>query len=160
MNTTKRMISVFAVLFVVGLAAGLPVTGAQAADGPAIHQTVVNGSVDDALKKIKKMVADSGMMVMGELHQGKVLEMTGLKVKSESIFVGSPTMGKKLFSVEPGAGQVVPVRINIFENAKGQTVVSYIAPSRLLAGFDNHELDMMAGMLDEKLAGMVGMIGK
>ena len=50
--------------------------------------------------------------------------------------------------------------INIFENAKGQTVVSYIKPSILLAGFNNPELDKMAGMLDEKLGGMEGMIGK
>ena len=159
MNSTKRMISVLPVLLVVGLVAGPLAVNVQAADGPTINQTVVKGSVDDVLKMITKMVADNGMMVMGELHQGKVLEMTGLKVKSESIFVGNPTLGKKLFSAEPGVGQIVPLRINIFENAEGQTVVSYITPSSLLAGFDNPELDKMAAMLDKKLGGMVGMIG-
>ena len=160
MKSIKRMTSVLSVLLIVGLVAGPLALNAQAADGLTINQTVVKGSVDDVLKMITKMVADNGMMVMGELHQGKVLEMTGLKVKSESIFVGNPTMGKKIFSVEPGAGQIIPVRINIFENAEGQTVVSYITPSSLLAGFNNPELDKMTGMLDEKLGGMVGMIGK
>lgn len=159
MNSTKRMIPVFSVLLVVGLLAGPLALDVQAAEGPAINQTVVKGSVDDVLKMITKMVADNGMMVMGEIHQGKILEMTGLKVKSESIFVGNPSLGKKLFSAEPGVGQVVPIRINIFENAEGQTVVSYITPSSLLAGFDNPELDKMAAMLDQKLDGMVGMIG-
>ncbi len=160
MKSTKRMTTVLTVLFVLGLLAVLPAVDARAADGPAINQTVVKGSVDDVLKMITKMVADNGMMVMGELHQGKILEMTGLKVKSESIFVGNPTMGKKIFTAEPGAGQIIPVRINIYENAKGQTVVSYITPSTLLAGFNNPELDKIAGMLDEKLSGMVSMIGK
>ena len=158
MKSTKRMTTVLTVLFVLGLLAVLPAVDARAADGPAINQTVVKGSVDDVLKMITKMVADNGMMVMGELHQGKVLAMTGLKVKSESIFVGSPSLGKKLFTAEPGVGQIVPIRINIFENAEGQTVVSYITPSSLLAGFDNPELDKMAALLDQKLGGMVGMI--
>ena len=159
MKSIKRMTSVLTVLFVVGLLAGPLALNSQAADGITINQTVVKGSVDDVLKMITKMVADNGMMVMGELHQGKVLAMTGLKVKSESIFVGSPSLGKKLFTAEPGVGQIVPIRINIFENAEGQTVVSYITPSSLLAGFDNPELDKMAAMLDQKLGGMVGMIG-
>jgi len=160
MKSIKRTTSVLSVLFVVALLAGPLALNAQTAEGLKINQTVVKGSVDDGLKMITKMVADAGMMVMGELHQGKILEMTGLKVKSESIFVGNPTMGKKLFSVEPGAGQIIPVRINIYENAEGQTVVSHITPSTLLAGFNNPELDKMAGILDEKLGGMVGMIGK
>jgi len=158
MNSTKRMIPVLAVLLTVGLMAGPLAVNAQAA-GPTINQTVAKGSVDDVLKMITKMVADNGMMVMGEIHQGKILEMTCIKVKSESIFVGSPTLGKKLFTIEPGVGQIVPMRINIFENAEGQTVVSYITPSSLLVGFDNPELNKMAAMLDEKLGGMVGMLG-
>jgi uncharacterized protein (DUF302 family) len=131
---------------------------AAAADG--MVRTVAKGSVEQVLDGLKKMVADNGMMVMGELHQGKVLEMTGLKVKSESIFVGNPSVGKKLFEIEPGAGVVLPVRVNIYENAEGKTVVAYIPPSRQLAGFNNPMLDKAAAMLDEKLAGMIGMIGK
>ncbi len=133
---------------------------ARATGADDLSQTVVAGSVEQVLSGLKKMVADHGMMVMGELHQGKVLEMTGLKVTSESIFVGNPNVGKKLFAIEPGAGVALPVRVNIFENAAGQTVVAYIPPSRQLAGYHNPMLDKAAAMLDEKLAGMVGMIGK
>ncbi len=125
-----------------------------------VSQTEVPGSVSETLDGIKKMVAHNGMMVMGELHQGKVLAMTGLKTESESIFVGNPTMGKKLFSAEPGAGIVVPVRINVYRNADGKTVVSYIPPSRLLGDFNNPKLVKLAGMLDKKLAGMTSMLGK
>ena len=115
---------------------------------------------ENVLASLKKMVADNGMMVMGELHQGKVLEMTGLKVQSETIFVGNPTMGKQIFEAERGAGVVVPVRINVFENAKGQTVVAYIPPTQQLDGFDNPMLNRMAVMLDETLAQMVGMLNQ
>jgi len=146
-----------ALLFVLpSLAAGV----SQAAAADAVVRAEAQGSVDQVLGGLKKMVAGHGMMVMGELHQGKVLAMTGLKVESESIFVGNPNMGKKLFEIEPGAGVVLPVRVNIYKYADGKTVVAYIPPSRQLAGFDNPMLDKAAAMLDETLAGMVGMIGK
>lgn len=119
-----------------------------------------SGSVDQTLAALKKMVADNGMMVMGELHQGKVLEMTGLKVKSETIFVGSPNVGKKLFSLEPGAGLVVPIRINIYADGHGQTYVRYIPPSQTLGGFGNPKVNEIAKMLDGKLHSMTGMLPK
>lgn len=147
-----------ALVFVLtSLAAGV----GRAAAADTVVRTVAEGSVDQVLGGLNKMVADHGMMVMGELHQGKVLEMTGLKVESESIFVGNPSVGKKLFEIEPGAGTgtVLPVRVNIYRNAGGKTVVAYIPPSQQLAGFDSPMLDKAAAMLDETLAGMIGMIG-
>jgi uncharacterized protein (DUF302 family) len=159
MSTTKCIKSAVSVFALTVLVVAAPATFAGAAESSAMSQTVVKGSVDQVLGALQKMIAEGGMMVMGELHQGKVLEMTGLKIKSESIFVGNPTVGKQLFEAEPGAGIALPVRVNIFENAEGKTVVAYIPPSRQLAGFANPMLDRMAVMLDEKLASMVAMIG-
>ena len=116
------------------------------------------GSVDQTVNALKKMVAGNGMMVMGEIHQGKVLAMTGLKVKSETIFVGNPNVGKKLFSQEPGAGLVVPIRINIYQDARGQTYVRYIPPSQQLNGFGNTKVTKIAKMLDGKLQNMTAML--
>ncbi len=128
-------------------------------DGTSVA-VVVRGSVGETLDRLKKMVADNGMMVMGELHQGKVLEMTGLKVESETIFVGNPNVGKQLFSEEPGAGVAVPVRINVYKNASGKTVVRYIPPSNELGSFGNPKVDQVAKMLDGKLLNMVSMLPK
>jgi uncharacterized protein (DUF302 family) len=135
----------------------------RAQDTPSqslVVQAVVKGTVPETLSALRKIVSDNGMMVMGELHQGKVLEMTGLKVKSESIFVGNPAVGKKLFEIDPGAGVALPVRVNIYENAQGQTVVAYIPPSAQLAGFGNPMLDKAVAMLDGKLASLTSMLGK
>jgi uncharacterized protein (DUF302 family) len=157
-NRTYSKGIVAAAIVVAGV---LGVAGAASAAqpvGPGV-QVVAKGSVDDVVGMLKKMVADGGMMVMGELHQGKVLSMTGLKVQSETLFVGSPTVGKDLFSAQPGAGLVVPVRINIYADAQGQTVVSYVPPSQQLSGFGDDAVDQIAKMLDDNLAKMVGMLG-
>jgi len=127
--------------------------------GPGV-QVVVKGSVDDAITHLRKMVADSGMMVMGELHQGKVMSMTGLKLQSETIFIGSPTIGKDLFSAQPGVGLVVPIRVNVYADAQGQTVVSYTPPTQQLSAFHDPKVDTIATMLDDSFQKMVGMLAK
>jgi uncharacterized protein (DUF302 family) len=157
-RSQNRRIAVMAIA--VAAALGLAGTALAAQPGGPGVQVVAKGSVDQVVGQLKKMVADGGMMVMGELHQGKVLSMTGLKVESESLFVGSPTVGKDLFSAQPGAGLVVPVRINIYQDAEGRTVVSYVPPSEQLAGFDDDTVNRIATMLDENLAKMVGMLKK
>lgn len=86
--------------------------------------------------------------------------MTGLSVKSETLFVGNPRVGKKLFSADPGAGIAVPIRINVYQDANGKTVVRYIPPSKQLAGFNNPKIKMVAKMLDKKLHKMTSMLGK
>jgi uncharacterized protein (DUF302 family) len=134
-------------------------TALAAGPGPVV-QVQAKGSVDDTVAQLKKMVAGNGMMVMGELHQGKVIAMTGLQVQSETIFVGNPTVGRELFSADPGVGIVVPVRINVFADAHGKTIVSYVPPSHLLGQFGNPKVSEVASMLDGKLQNLVGMLGR
>ncbi len=133
---------------------------ALAANKGPIVQVKASGSVDQVLDKLKKAVASNGMMVMGELHQGKVLEMTGLKVQSETVFVGNPTVGKDAFAADAGAGIVLPVRVNVFDDGHGNTIVSYVPPSHLLASLGNAKVTGIAKMLDGKLQNLVGMLGK
>ncbi len=127
--------------------------------GDLAVQVKAAGSVSDVVAKLKGMVHKNGMMVMGELHQGKVMSMVGLSIESESIFVGNATVGKKLFSANSGAGIAVPVRINVYKAANGSTMVTYVPPSRVLAVYHNPMMSKVAGMLDGKLKKMTGMLG-
>lgn len=147
---------VAAAAFVFVLTAG---TSFAAGRGPIVH-VQAQGSVEEVLSRLKKAVANNGMMVMGELHQGKIMEMTGLKIQSETVFVGNPTVGKELFSSDSGVGIVVPVRINVFADAAGNTIVSYVPPSHLLGEFSNPKVTEVAKMLDGKLQNLVGMLGR
>jgi len=122
-------------------------------------QVKAMGSVQEVTAKLKDMVHKNGMMVMGDLHQGKVMSMVGLDVESESIFIGSAAVGKKLFSANPGAGIAVPVRINVYRDASGSTIVAYVPPSRILSTYHNPMMSKVAGMMDGKLKMMTGMLG-
>ena len=83
-----------------------------------------------------------------------------LRVESETVFIGSPTVGKDLFSADPAVGIVVPIRINVFDDGHGNTTVSYVPPSHLLDELDNPKVSEIAKMLDGKLMNLVGMLGQ
>ena len=87
--------------------------GAAISQEDLVVQVKATGSVSDVVAKLKNMIHKNGMMVMGDLHQDKVMSMVGLNVESESIFIGSAAVGKKLFSANPGAGVGVPIRIHV-----------------------------------------------
>ncbi|HKJ32401.1 MAG TPA: DUF302 domain-containing protein [Balneolales bacterium] len=153
-NTVKKSF----LSFILVLALSLMGTAAFAQS--SVVQVQTKGSVSQTLNHLKKMVSHNGMMVMGSLHQGKVLSMTGIHVQSETVFVGNPHVGKKLFSANHGAGIAVPVRINIYENKQGNTIVSYIPPSNELSNFHNPMINKVAHMLDQKLNKMVHMLAR
>jgi uncharacterized protein (DUF302 family) len=115
-------------------------------------------SFDHTVKSLRQLVSKNGMMVLSELNQGNVLSMTGLKLNAESLFVGNPNIGKKLFTADRGVGIVVPVRVNVYENTDGKTYVSYFKPSAQLTRFKNENIRKIARMLDEKLAKITDML--
>jgi len=114
----------------------------------------------DVAGAVKKMVAGSGMMVMAEVDQGKMLSMTGLKLEAKLFLIGSPNVGKKLFQRNKAVGLYVPLRIFIYSDGHGKTFISYDKPSSLLGQFGDSAIKMVAGMLDQKLDGLAHMAAK
>ena len=123
-------------------------------------EVVAKGTFDQTVDQLKKMVAKEGMMVLSELNQGKILAMTGLKIKAVSLFIGNPKVGKKLFNANPGVGLALPIRVYIFQDGKGKTIVSYMKPSQQLEQFNNKQVDMVAKKLDQKLEMLTQMLAK
>ena len=100
------------------------------------------------------------MMVLGEINQGKILSMTGLKINAVSLFVGNPTIGNKAFSANPGIGIAIPVRVYIFEAEKCEVKVSYVKPSTQFAPFQNKQIIMIGQKMDKKLGALTTMLQK
>jgi len=117
-------------------------------------------SFEDVTDAIGKLVAKNDMMVMAEVDQGKMLSMTGLKLKAKLFLIGNPTVGKKLFGQNEAVGLYIPLRVFVYNDAKGKTFVAYDKPSSILSQFDSAEIGMVAKMLDEKLDGLTSMAAK
>jgi uncharacterized protein (DUF302 family) len=113
---------------------------------------------DQTVSHLKSAVGQGGMMIMATVDQGNMLSMTGLKLKATLFLVGNPTVGKKVFEQNHGAGLYMPLRVYVYEDKDGRTYVSYDKPSSLLAQFDNQEINQTATMLDQKLEGLAHMV--
>lgn len=155
MKILSRMMMSALVFFTVMGISGM--SEASEAEGRLVSVSA-HGSFNQTVSMFKKLVAKNGMMILGMINQGKVMGMTGLKLRSETFFVGNPTMGKKLFSAQKGVGVLIPVRVNIYVNNDGKTIVSYLQPSKELGAFHDPMLVQMGMMLDKNLAMMTGML--
>ncbi|KJF87791.1 DUF302 domain-containing protein [Photobacterium phosphoreum] len=89
------------------------------------------------------------MMVMGKIDQGKVLSMTGLDLKGTSFLIGNPEMAKKVFSMNPAAGAVLPLRLYVW-NQNNKTWIGWFNPAEQL-GMISPKLVMPGQMLEKKI---------
>lgn len=139
------------------LALGLVVTGAFAGVTSAQETRVTvqsTKSYEQTIDKLKAAVGQGGMMIMAQVDQGNMLSMAGLKLKATLFLVGNPTVGKQLFEQDHGVGLYVPLRVFVTEGEDGKTYVSYEKPSSVLKQFNNQKIDMVGGMLDQKIQGL------
>ena len=103
-------------------------------------------SFDDVTNAVKMLVAKNGMMVLAEVDHGKILSMTGLKLKAKLFLVGNPMVGKQLFEQNQAVGLYIPVRVSVYTDANGKTFVEYDKPSSLLNQFNDEKIGGLATM--------------
>lgn len=142
------------------LALGLAFAGAFAGTSSAQETRVTvesTKSYEQTIDKLKAAVGQGGMMVMAQVDQGNMLSMAGLKLKATLFLVGNPTVGKQLFEQDHGVGLYIPLRVFVTEGQDGKTYLSYDKPSALLKQFNNQKIDMVGGMLDQKIQGLAEM---
>lgn len=115
------------------------------------HEWVVvdtAGEFDETVDGLKQMVADAGMMVLGELDEAGALKAAGLDLDgSYSVFIGNPSAGKTFFEQTAAIGTVVPVRIQVWAD-DGGTHVGYFDPAPMFAAVDPALADSGVTMSD------------
>lgn len=148
----RKTIVVFTLMFALA-ALAVPAAAQNARVAVPSHK-----NFDQTVSQLKSAVGQGGMMIMATVDQGNMLSMTGLKLKANLFLVGNPTVGKKVFEQNHGAGLYLPLRVFVYEDKDGKTYVSYDKPTSLLTQFGNQEINQTAAMLDQKLDGLVHMV--
>ena len=148
------------VALVAALVLSASAASAQDATFNATRVTVESGkSFEAVVEAVKSLVAKSGMMVMGEVNQGQMLSMAGLKLKATLFLVGNPNVGKQIFEQEHAAGLYIPLRVFVYEDG-GKTFVSYDKPSSLLGQFGNDKVKNVGEMLDQNIGNLATMAAR
>ena len=104
--------------------------GTQAGNG--IIDKASNHSVDETVEKLKGILQAKGITVFALVdHSGEAAKV-GMKMPPTKLLIfGSPKAGTPLMVAAPSSAIDLPLKILIWEDARGKVWVSYNSPAYL-----------------------------
>jgi uncharacterized protein (DUF302 family) len=83
-------------------------------------------SMPETIKRLKKDVADKGIMFFDEIDQSKLAADAGVTLRPSTLLVfGNPPLGTLFLTSNPAAGLDWPVRLLVYEDEKKDVWVLY-----------------------------------
>src|SRR6478752_2171435 len=103
-----------------------PSAPAMAAGDDGIVRIKSAYSMPETIKRIKKDVADKGIMFFDEIDQSKLAADAGVTLRPSTLIVfGNPPLGTLFLTSNPSAGLDWPVRVLVYQDEKGDVWVNY-----------------------------------
>ncbi|AOH87166.1 hypothetical protein AWL63_23650 (plasmid) [Sphingomonas panacis] len=133
----------------------------------------VTGSVEDGFDAVAGALSDresferafkeregsSGFMRFAVIDHGAWLtRIYDRPTKAVMVILGNPLIAITMLRHHTGAGLNVPVRIYLYEDTKGRTLVSYDLPSSLMSSLEDDAVMAAARFLDARLMALATMI--
>ena len=113
-------------LLVAGALALSPAAPALAAADDGIVRVKSAYDMPETLKRLKKDVADKGIVFFSEIDQAKLAADAGVTLLPSTLLVfGNPPLGTLFITSDPDAGLDWPVRLLVYQDANGQVWVAY-----------------------------------
>lgn len=82
--------------------------------------------MDETISRLKKDIADKGIMFFSEVDQAKLAAGAGIKLHPSTLLTfGNPPLGTQFITSTPYAGLDWPVRLLVFQNEKGEVWTAY-----------------------------------
>jgi uncharacterized protein (DUF302 family) len=116
-------------------------TGSSMPDGGVVRvkSAYVMGETID---RLKRDIAGKNLMFFSEINQSQLASDAGIKLNPSTLLVfGNPALGSQFMTSNPASGIDWPVRLLVFEDAKGAvwlvyTDFAYIAKRHHIKGRD------------------------
>ena len=113
-------------LLMAGALALAPIGPAQAAGGDGIVKFKSAYSMPDTIERMKKDIAAKGIKFFDEIDQSKLAADAGITLLPSTLLVfGNPPLGTLFITSDPDAGLDWPVRLLVYQDAKGNVWVAY-----------------------------------
>ncbi len=82
--------------------------------------------MQETIGRIKKDVADKGIMFFSEVDQAKLAADAGIKLHPSTLLTfGNPPLGVQFMTSNPNSGLDWPVRLLVYQNEKGEVWTAY-----------------------------------
>ena len=103
-----------------------PIGTAQAAGGDGIVKFKSAYSLPETIERMKKDIAAKGIKFFDEIDQAKLAADAGVTLLPSTLLVfGNPPLGTLFITSDPDAGLDWPVRLLVYQDAKGNVWVAY-----------------------------------
>lgn len=113
-------------LLMAGLVAFAPAEAVHAAEPDGVVRLKSSYGMPETLKRLKKDVADKGIMFFSEIDQAKLAADAGVTLLPSTLLVfGNPPLGTLFLTSDPDAGLDWPVRLLVYQDKQGQVWVAY-----------------------------------
>jgi uncharacterized protein (DUF302 family) len=113
-----------AVLGVALVSSASAVAQTVGADGLIKVKSAYN--MQETISRIKKDIADKGIMFFSEVDQAKLASGAGIKLHPSTLLTfGNPPLGTQFMTSNPNSGLDWPVRLLVYQNDKGEVWTAY-----------------------------------
>jgi uncharacterized protein (DUF302 family) len=97
-----------------------------------IVDLAANHSVDAMVEKLKGILQAKGVTVFALIDHSGEAEKAGMKMRPTKLLIfGNPRAGTPLMLAAPSSAIDLPLKILLWEDARGKTWVSYNSPAYL-----------------------------
>jgi uncharacterized protein (DUF302 family) len=124
-------------------------------DPEAYRSLAAGGDVEGVRARIEAMAGPSGFMLFGTNDHGALLRLAGQDRKAIQYVVGNPLFAFQMTRHDVRAALYAPLRVLLYEDEEGKTVLEYDQPSSLFGQFRDERINPVAEMLDRKLGELV-----
>jgi len=104
-----------------------------------------------AEERIKAAAGAQGLMIFSVLDHGAALNMVGAGRNARQYLIGNPLTAIQMTRHDIRAALYAPLRVLVYEQKAGHTIVEYDQPSSLVGQFGREEVTLVAQSLDSKL---------
>ncbi len=128
------------------------VVGHQEDWKPAFEALVEKqASWQETIQTVNTFLGSSGFMLFATIDVGQLLSLAGTYKQARQYVLGNPLIANQMMEYDPGVALYVPLRLEVYEQADGTTLLAYDQPSSLLEQFQQEGITSVAHILDHKL---------
>jgi uncharacterized protein (DUF302 family) len=82
--------------------------------------------MDETIARIRKDIADKGILFFGAIDQSKLAADAGITLHPSTLLVfGNPPLGTQFMTSNPNSGLDWPVRLLVYQDAQGDVWTTY-----------------------------------
>jgi uncharacterized protein (DUF302 family) len=114
-----------------------------------------DNKIDELREKLAQGLEPDGFMIHFVAEQGDLLALEGSGVKGNVYYLGNVVAAAQMTKLNFGAALYAPLRLSVYENARGGTTFEYDKPSTQFGQFHNPAIDKVARSLDDHLLRLI-----